>query len=122
MFWFGAEGTNVADKTEKTAPKKEALTINIIPSLEPKLGRVYSNYVQVSHSQYDFTIRFGDAPPGGDVPRLKKGNDITIPNIVEIIIVPDLIPKIITALDTNYKKFLEQFKGAPKEDTGIEAH
>jgi hypothetical protein len=111
----------VADETKKTAPKKETLTINIIPSLEPKLGRVYSNYVQVSHSQYDFTIRFGDAPPGGDIVRLKKGDNITIPNIVEIIVVPDLIPKIITALETNYRNFVEQFKGASKEE-GIEVH
>lgn len=112
----------MADETKKTAPKKEALTINILPSLEPKLGRVYSNYVQVSHSQYDFTIRFGDAPPGGDIVRLTKGDMVTIPNIVEIVVVPDLIPAIIKALDTNYKAFLEQFKGTPKKDKGTEVH
>jgi hypothetical protein len=112
----------VADKTNKAAPKKETVTVNIIPSLEPKLGRVYSNYVQVSHSQYDFTIRFGDAPPGGDVVRLKKGDNITIPNIVEIVVVPDLIPAIIKALDTNYNQFREQFKGAAKKDKGTEVH
>jgi hypothetical protein len=112
----------VADETKKTAPKKGTLTINIIPSLEPKLGRVYSNYVQVAHSQYDFTIRFGDAPPGGDIVRLKKGDTVTIPNIVEIVVVPDLIPAIIKALDTNYKAFLEQFKGVSTEHTGTKVH
>ena len=112
----------MTDQTKKTAPKEKPLTIKIIPSLEPKLGRVYSNYVQVSHSQYDFTIRFGDAPPPGDVVRLRRGDTITIPNIVEIVVVPDLIPAIIKALDTNYNKFLEQFKGTDEEDTGTKGH
>lgn len=74
----------MADEPKKTAPKKP-IQVKIIPSLEPKLGRVYSNYVQVSHSKYEFTIRFGDAPPGGDVERLMKGNKLTIPNIIEIV-------------------------------------
>ncbi len=118
----GTEDLKVTDKTKKTAPKKETITVNIIPSLEPKLGRVYSNYVQVSHSQYEFTIRFGDAPPGGDLVRLKQGDNITIPNIIEIVVVPDLIPAIIKALDTNYNKFLEQFRGTAKKDKGTEVH
>ncbi|PIU52654.1 MAG: hypothetical protein COS90_10315 [Deltaproteobacteria bacterium CG07_land_8_20_14_0_80_60_11] len=103
----------VADKTKKTAPKNEELTA--IPSLEPRLGRVYSNYVQISHTKYDFTIRFGDAPPGGDLQRLRRGNEVTIPNIVEIVIVPDLIPEIIKALETNYSRFIEQFRDIAKE-------
>jgi hypothetical protein len=81
-----------------------------------------SNYVQVSSSQYEFTIRFGDAPPGGDVDRLRQGNIITIPNIVEIVVVPDLIPAIIRALDTTYKQFLEQFRGVAKEGKETEVH
>ena len=103
----------MADKTKKTAPKNKELTA--IPSLEPRLGRVYSNYVQISHTKYDFTIRFGDAPPGGDLQRLRRGNEVTIPNIVEIVIVPDLIPEIIKALETNYSRFIEQFRDIAKE-------
>lgn len=110
----------MADKTKKAVPKEEAITI--IPSLEPKLGRVYSNYVQVSHTKLDFTIRFGDAPPGGDVPRIRQGNKITIPNIVEIVVVPNLIPEIIKALETNYNRFLEQFGDIAKETEEIKVH
>ena len=110
----------VEEKTKKTAPKKEELTA--IPSLEPRLGRVYSNYVQISHTNYDFTIRFGDAPPGGDLQRLRRGNEVTIPNIVEIVVVPDLIPEIIKALETNYSKFIEQFRDIVKETEGIKVH
>ena len=54
--------------------------------------------------------------------RLKKGDNITIPNIVEIVVVPGLIPAIIKALDTNYKAFLDQFEGTPKKDKGTKVH
>ena len=111
-------------KSKKVAPPKiESIKVNLIPSLEPRLGRVYSNYVQVSHSQWDFTIRFGDAPSGWDVNRLRKGDQITIPNIVEIVVVPDLIPAIAKALETNYNIFLEHYRGSTAEkDKGTEAH
>ena len=116
------EVIKVADKTDRADPKKEPSQVKVIPSLEPKLGRAYANYVQISHSQYDFTIRFGDGPPGGDVARLRRGDTLTIPNIVEIVVVPDLIPGIIKALDTNYKKFLEKFRPTAKKDKGTEVH
>jgi len=105
----------VADAPKKTAPKQEAVQIKVIPSLEPKLGRVYSNFVQISHTKYDFTIRFADGPPGGDLERLREGDTITIPNIVEIVIVPDLIPPIIKALETGYKNFIAQFGDAAEK-------
>ncbi|MFZ0052956.1 MAG: DUF3467 domain-containing protein [Desulfobaccales bacterium] len=106
----------VPDKTSRANPKKEPPRLKVILSLEPKLGRAYANYVQVSHSQYDFTIRFGDGPPGVDVPRLRQGDTITIPNIAEIIVSPEIIPGIIGALDSNYKKFLKKFRDAAKKD------
>lgn len=113
----------MSDETKKTAPKENLSALKILPSLEPKLGRVYSNFVQVSSTKLDFTIRFGDAPPGGDLERLTlKKNEIVIPNLVEVVVVPDLIPEIIKALDTSYKIFLEQFKGAVKEDPKPEVH
>lgn len=113
----------MADKTKKKPPKMETVKLKILPSLEPKLGRVYSNYVQVSHSQYEFTLRFADAPPGSTLMRLtKEGDDIIIPNIVEVIVVPELIPEIIKALGTNYNNFIGKFRGTAKEDKGTEGH
>lgn len=108
---------------EKTGAKKvEKITVNIVPSLEPRLGRVYSNYVQVSHSPWDFTIRFGDAPPGGDVQRIRIENEIIIPNIVEVIVVPQLIPAIMKAMETSYNSYLKEFGEKPakgKKEVGI---
>jgi hypothetical protein len=117
---MGMENLKVADKTKKPASEKKTVQVKVIPSLEPRLGRVYSNYVQVSFSQYDFTIRFGDAPSGGDVDRLKQRDTITIPNIIDIVVVPDLIPAIKKALDIAYNNYLELFKEAAKEKEGTE--
>lgn len=109
----------MAEKPARRATKKqkiETITVEIIPSMEPKLGRVYSNYVQISHSALDFTIRFGDMPPGVDVKNLKRANKVTIPNVVEVVVVPELIPMVIKALETNYQRYLEvKEKIAPEE-------
>jgi len=117
---MGLENLRVADRTKKAPSEKKTSEIKIIPSLEPRLGRVYSNYVSVSHTKYDFTIRFGDLPPGGDVERLRRGNELPISNIAEIIVAPVLIPAIIEALDVTYKSYLELYKDAVKEDKGTE--
>ncbi|MBU4233908.1 MAG: DUF3467 domain-containing protein [Proteobacteria bacterium] len=111
-------------KLDKTAPERKAVTISLTPSLEPKLGRVYSNYVQVAHTQYEFTIRFGDFSPlrSEDLVKQKSGDKIIVPNIVEIIITPDLIPEVMKALETNYTRFLENFRGLTKEEEGTEDH
>jgi hypothetical protein len=109
---------------EKTPPEEKSLTLNIVPSREPKLGRVYSNYVQVKHTQYEFTILFGDlTPPSSeDLVKLKDKGKITIPNIVEIVVVPNLIPAIIGALKEDYTKFLKQSEDVIKEEKGTEVH
>lgn len=109
----------MAQKTIRRAAKTEVeqISLEIIPSMEPKLGRVYSNYVQISHSPYDFTIRFADAPSGRDVQKLREGNQITIPSLVDIVVVPELIPEIIEALKANYEKYLNNIKRiASKEE------
>jgi len=112
----------VAKKPDKTVPKGKVVTINLIPSHEPKLGRVYSNYVQVAHTQYEFTIRFGDFSPPRSEDLGKSGDNIVVPNIVEIIITPDLIPKVMEALETNYTRFLENFRGLTEEEKETEDH
>jgi hypothetical protein len=56
------------------------------------------------------------------VERLRQGDQLTIPNIVEIVVVPDLIPAIIKALDTNYNRFLGQFGGTAKKEKGTKVH
>jgi hypothetical protein len=94
---------------EKPAKETE-INVELIPALEPKLGRVYANYALISHSPWDFTITFCEAPSISNLARLKRiGSKVEIPNIVELIIAPNLIPKIIEALKINYEKYMKQY-------------
>jgi hypothetical protein len=107
------------EKPAKIAKGEEKeIKVELIPSVEPKLGRAYANYVQISHSPWDFTIRFCEAPSVADIGRLKRsGNKVEIPNIVELIIAPNLIPKIIEALKINYEKYRKEYKEKADEPT-----
>jgi hypothetical protein len=85
-----AEKSSVSKKPssvskKETETKEKRIQIELIPSLEPRLGRAYANYVQISHSPFDFTIRFCEAPSTADIARneeFEKG--VKIPNIVEV--------------------------------------
>jgi hypothetical protein len=93
---------------EKSNPKQtEEVRLNLVPSGDPKMGRVYVNYAQVSHSPWEFTIRFGLAPTGADIEQtMKKGQaTLEVPTIIDIMIPPTLMPGLIRALQTNFDKF-----------------
>lgn len=111
MMIICMEGPKMAKRPKTEVVQKikpETITLEIIPSIEPKLGRVYSNYIQISHSPWDFTIRFADAPSGSDAKELKQGIKLKIPTVVDVVVVPTLIPGLIQALEANYKKYLEE--------------
>jgi hypothetical protein len=101
-------------KKRETKKKETKKPIQFIPSLEPKLGRIYSNYVSVSHSPWDFTIRFSDAPPFGDISRLAKDGVVEIPNLVEIIIPINLMPKLVDVFRENLNQFQKNIEAATK--------
>lgn len=100
-------------------PKEKEVTVEFIPSLESKLCKVYANYAQVSHSPWDFTIKFCVAPPSVDIARLHKPGEkyIELPTIVELVAGPEFIPLIIEALRDNYGKFLKNYRAPGDEPT-----
>ena len=89
--------------------------LELIPSLEPRLGRVYSNFAWISHSPWDFTIRFCDAPPGGDAARLRQGTKLTVPSVVDVVVPVEVLPSLISALQTNYEEFLKAYRKVTDE-------
>lgn len=99
----------MARKTGTSINPKE-IRVQLVPNINSKLGRVYSNFVQVSHSPWDFTLRFCDAPPGGDVPKLKKGDMVEIPTIVEVVIPVILMSGLIKALNVQNEKYVKTYK------------
>lgn len=93
---------------EKDGKKSaQGFEVKIIPMLPAKLGRVYSNFAEISQSPFDFTIRFCDAPPGTDIHKLKKGNEVEVPTVVEVVLPVGIIPGLINALTDQNKKYLE---------------
>lgn len=96
---------------EKSSKEEKEIQIELVPSTESKLGREYINYAQVSHSPWDFTIKFCQTPAMVDILKLKRSaGKAEIPTIVELIIAPDFLPKIIKALQTNYDRYLTEQK------------
>ena len=94
---------------EKPTKEKE-ITVELIPAPEPKLGRAYTNFALISHSPWDFTISFCEAPSITGLERLKRsGGKVEIPNIVELIIGPSLMLQLIKALKDNYDKYMKQY-------------
>ena len=87
--------------------EEEEITVELTPAGEPSMGRIYANYVQVSHSPWEFTIRFCLAPAGADVKKFIKPNTniVEMPIIIDIMVSPTLIPDIIKALQTNFDRF-----------------
>jgi hypothetical protein len=102
------------NKKQQTREKGNIKDVKIIPSLHPKLGRIYSNHLSVSHSPWDFTLRFSDAPPFGDISRLAIEGVVEIPNLVEIVIPANLMPKVVDALRENLNHFQKNIEAAAK--------
>lgn len=92
------------------ANKVKQIKVELVPNLTSKFGRVYSNFIQVSHSPWDFTLRFCDAPPGGDIPRLRQGNKVEIPTLAEVVIPVTLISPLIRALNDQNEKYIKAFQ------------
>jgi len=95
------------NKKKEVTEKLKHVEIKLVPTLNAKLGRIYSNYAEVSHSPWDFTLKFCDAPSGADILRLKTDNTVDIPTLVEIIIPVNLISGLIQALTDQNEKYIK---------------
>ncbi len=94
-----------SSKKPKKKEKQKAKPIEMVPSLQSDSGRVYSNFISVSHSPWDFTLRFCDAPPGGDVERLAEKGKLVAPTKAEVIIPVNVMPELINVLKDQLEKY-----------------
>lgn len=107
----------------KKSHDMEKLAVELKSDKQPKMGRVYSNFVEMSHSPWDFTMRFCLAPTSADLPKKdakKNVVELVAPTIVDVIVPPVLVPAIISALQTNYNEYAAAYlteEGA-EEDGG----
>lgn len=91
--------------------KKAAVTIKLVPDQNCELPypRMYSNYVSIHSSPYDFTLRFCDALPLYEKPVKIAGGTIEnkIPIRAEIIMPVKVFPELIKAMQIHYDRYME---------------
>jgi hypothetical protein len=91
-------------KAKKNKP--QSIEVQIIPTNEKVSKRIYSNYVQVSHSSQDFTLTFCDVLPiaADQKNEILKSKKMFAPIQVEIVIPYSLVEPLIKAISDNYEK------------------
>lgn len=90
--------------SNQTVPRKEmVLELKLKSDDSLPVRRRYSNYVEVAHSPYDFTLRFCDVGPVGNVADLAaKGGEHRVPVVAEIAIPFQIVPGLIQALQRQF--------------------
>lgn len=116
------------EKKDLTKETKKGINIdeNLLPSLPSKTGRLYSNLMFASHSPYDFTIYFCEAPPVTSLNEFKKGDKFMIPTVAEIVIPLEVISNLIKTLEMDREKYMAEYvvkknweRGNDSTDTAI---
>ena len=93
-------------KAKKKAVTPNPIAVQIIPSKEVVSERIYSNYVLVSHSQYDSTLTFCDIPAINEQKKANiiKSKKMDAPIQVEVVVPNSLVEPLIRALTESYEK------------------
>lgn len=83
-----------------------------------EIKRIYANYFEVTHTEYDFTFTFCDTDISAlsrieIIEELKKEpKELEIPIVAKIAIPTILVPKIIKALKINYEKYSQKLESS----------
>lgn len=108
------------EKQIKTPDPNETLEVTLMPSDAIVSKRIYSNFVMVTHSPHDFSLRFCDASPIYDIDKVAANNSIhPAPVVAEIVIPFDVMPNLIKVMQTQYEKYLKGSKGDEDEDEEV---
>ncbi len=104
-------------KTNKpNVNKKTSFQIKPIPNEEIIPTREYSNFVLVSHTPYDFSLKFCDMIPIQDIDKIKQNEGKhPIPVIAEIAVPASLVPNLIKALQSQLRQYRLEFKDIASE-------
>jgi len=104
-------------KEEKIKTKEEIVyTFELVPDVENAPRRIYVNGAFIHHSNFDFTINFYEfiPPLEHEVKRLDYDEtgkvNIIVPVVARIGMNFDLVPRLIRALEENYKRYLDEQK------------
>lgn len=102
-------------KKDKPVKKDKGLEVKLIPTEDLNINREYANYVEVTQTPYDFTLRFCDATPFKVNTEQLENNSVEhpIPIVADIVIPFQIVPHLINALKSQWnvrKKNIEKNK------------
>ncbi len=97
-------------KSKKLPPT--TVNVKIVPSKDYISERLYSNFVSISHSEYDFTLTFCDItePRADQKEEIIKSKKIQAPIQAEIAIPIMIVEPLIEALKINTASYKKQHK------------
>lgn len=98
--------------TKKATETDKGIEVTLVPNEDIPPSRIYSNFIQVAQTPYDFSLKFCDATPLSG--SKKVGGKVThpIPIVAEIAIPFNLMPAFIKALQTQYEIYKDIIEGA----------
>lgn len=103
-----SSGTNVAPIKQ---PRSEAITFKV--RIEPSDGdAVYANYMEVSHSQYEFMLTVAQVPSkltSAATAQAQELGEIVIESKVQILFPPRLMGSLLKVLETERDKYETDF-------------
>ena len=98
--------------TKKSTKASKGIQVTLEPDENILPRRIYSNYIHVAQTPYDFSLKFCDAIPlsGNN----NAGTKVThsIPIVAEIALPLNLIPGFINALKAQYKLYEDNIERA----------
>jgi hypothetical protein len=97
---------------QKKGKRKEDLKVAIVPYEKEVKDRIYSNYVVIRHTPYDFSLEFCEIPPATEEEskELERTKQVKAYVRAKIALPVKIIPSLILALDDNYKKYEKKFE------------
>ncbi|MCK4404325.1 MAG: DUF3467 domain-containing protein [candidate division Zixibacteria bacterium] len=96
----------------KKGKQTKELTVTVVPYEKEPKERIYSNFVVIRHSPYDFSLEFCEIPPPTveQDKKIKKTKKIRAYVKTKIVLPAKVIPSLIQALTDNYNKYEKKFE------------
>jgi len=100
----------------KAIKKDRGIVMKLMPNEDLDINREYANYVEVSQTPYDFSLKFCDATPFHGNKEQIKNNSIEhpIPVVIEIAIPFQIVPGLINALRSQWNDYNKNIKKIEK--------
>ncbi len=96
--------------TKKSTKTAKGIEVTLVPNENIPPSRIYSNFIQVAQTPYDFSLKFCDATPISGSKNVGGKVTHAIPIVAEIAIPFNLMSGFIKALQTQYEVYKDKIE------------